>query len=334
MKKILISLLFLLSPTYVYAVCTANLTVCPSGCDYSVVNDAVTDLETNCATPTEPLSIEISGTWSSDDTTAIGVSGITTSATNDLTIYATGAARNDGTAYKSGAYITTGQVTIATSYTTLDGIIIERSGSDIIGISASARYSLGIVISNNVISGSASNTAYGIIYARDGRADIFNNVIYGFYVGGYSRGDGISSSYEPTAIKIYSNTLYGNWNGTKCGTGIVCKNNLSVGNVVDYNGYTSSDYNGCSDTTCNGGNDITGLTTSIFASVTGGSEDLHIVEGVSVIDEGDTLGSIYNVDIDGEDRPEGSAYDMGADEYVGGGGGEPPTEGSKFIFVM
>ena len=43
--------------------------------------------------------------------------------------------------------------------------------------------------------------------------------------------------------------------------------------------------------------------------------NFHISSGSAAIDTGEDLGGLVNDDIDGEARPNGDAYDIGADEY-------------------
>lgn len=120
---------------------------------------------------------------------------------------------------------------------------------------------------------------------------LVNNTIYN------GAGDGITISYS---------------SGTTVGI-----NNLCIGNAVDY-GYQNS---GSWDTfTTNGSTDatgsvgLTGLTTSEFVSVTGGSEDLHLAVGATSINAGTDAGSPYDYDIDNVQRT--GSWDLGADEYV------------------
>jgi hypothetical protein len=52
--------------------------------------------------------------------------------------------------------------------------------------------------------------------------------------------------------------------------------------------------------------------------------DFRLKEGSPGIDGGHTIGSPYNTDIVGMSRPQGQGYDIGAYEFVGGGGGNNP----------
>lgn len=63
------------------------------------------------------------------------------------------------------------------------------------------------------------------------------------------------------------------------------------------------------------------FSTSTFANVTAGTWDLKLVPGSALLDVGTTDATHGTPDIFGTARPSGSAYDVGAWEYVGGGGG-------------
>ena len=58
----------------------------------------------------------------------------------------------------------------------------------------------------------------------------------------------------------------------------------------------------------------------LFVSIVVSSEDLHIEgSGNAAIDNGTSLSGSFTVDIDEDGRPQGSAWDIGADEVVGAG---------------
>lgn len=61
-----------------------------------------------------------------------------------------------------------------------------------------------------------------------------------------------------------------------------------------------------------------------FVNVTSGSENLHLVSGSGLIGQGSSSASTYiSIDIDGQARPQGGSWDVGADEFFE----EEPTHG-------
>ena len=107
------------------------------------------------------------------------------------------------------------------------------------------------------------------------------------------------------------------------------------GTIRDWNNtnYTvaTSENNASSDSSANGTGAVTNVVgADAFVSVTGGSEDFHLKSGSVLIDAGQDLGTseVYAVDIDGRNRDtEGDTWDVGADEFVGGG-----DENSRYYF--
>ncbi len=77
----------------------------------------------------------------------------------------------------------------------------------------------------------------------------------------------------------------------------------------------SSPPSGCTNTAYATGSGIQ------FESTTNGSHDFRIKSGSSAVDAGTTDSTYGATSINGVSRPSGSAYDVGAWEYVSGGGG-------------
>jgi hypothetical protein len=303
----------------------------PSGGDYAKLSDAVAYLQANCATLTAPVVITISGSWGSADTTAVTISGITTSSSNTITITTTGSARHDGRAASvSGRsnYIlgnisgNISGINIAdyVSYITIDGLELYNIKASFTafqnGISI-PRLGTGNVIKNNIIHsiGKPETNANGNAIRLNGieaaqGVTIFNNIIYDIARAGIANSDHSTN-------KIYNNTIY-NYNVSNTSSlGILAtagevKNNVVVsgatgGGCYSVTGVTTAT-NGSSDTTGTAG--LQNLTTSVFVS----TSDLHL--SGTAVDNGTDLGSPYNVDIIGTTRPQGSAWDIGAFEYV------------------
>lgn len=70
--------------------------------------------------------------------------------------------------------------------------------------------------------------------------------------------------------------------------------------------------------------------TSNFTNVTAGSVDVHLVTGSALIDAGTDLSGSFTVDIDGVARS--GTWDVGADEFVAGGGGGTSHRPSTRMF--
>jgi hypothetical protein len=185
----------------------------------------------------------------------------------------------------------------------------------------------------------SGNRAYrGIGFPTDnggpGENYIYGNIIYNI---GDMQNYG-SSGITATKANIYNNTVYNIYTSSGSAIGI---RNSSAGNIKNnvvinaesncfvFGGSTTHDYNASSDLTATGDNSITGVTTAIFTSVTASSENFHLVAGASVIDEGVDLGSPYDVDAIGTTRPQGSAWDIGAFEYISA----TPATRNRYIFI-
>jgi hypothetical protein len=138
------------------------------------------------------------------------------------------------------------------------------------------------VIRNNMIyhDGSGAFADVGIIIEDTPDCDIYNNTIY------------MAGSY-PNAIEY-------RWSGT---TGTVIVNNLTNKAIQLRDGASHSVLS----------NNVTNAQTSWFIDASIG--DLHLVSSVSaVVDQGIFISGLTN-DFDGDVRPHGAGYDIGADEY-------------------
>ena len=133
------------------------------------------------------------------------------------------------------------------------------------------------------------------------------------------------TNYGLVAIgDVYNSTIYNSGTGFLVSTGYTANsiNVISVGNTVDFDLGTGSSWgastsnNISSDATAPGTNSKTNISaSSLFVSITSGSEDLHLKSGAPAIDAGLAY-SGGEVDIDFELRNYGIATDIGADEYV------------------
>jgi hypothetical protein len=341
LNKIILTLILLLMASPVWAVTTLTKTVCiPSGCDYTSLESALNGNEKNLVTSDQTFNVVISGTWATPDTTAVIAHNYTTDATHGVNIYTTGDARHDGRAasvsgrqnYILNPTLTSdGSYALNTSsntvYITVDGIelIPYQSGTQYMSVIGIYVLSPNAIIKNNIIHDMALNTLNGynagILIFR--RGQVFNNIIYN--VAGWGIYD--NDSYGGTIHNIYNNTVYKfATNGHAVPRGINVTNN--AGYYAKNNLVISTTSNPCysiagGTTTTNGSSDATGTAglqnltaANLFVSVTAGSEDLRLKAGAAGIDVGTDLGASYNTDIIGTSRPQGSAWDIGAFEYI------------------
>lgn len=123
-------------------------------------------------------------------------------------------------------------------------------------------------------------------------------------------------SFPDAGRNTYRNVIAADPGGSSSG-GKVCFSDSS---------YTSSPVGSLAstDTTASGTGAIDSVVSADeFVSTVAGSEDYHLKSGAQCIDTGEDLGTSptgINLDIDGRDvDAEGDTWDIGADEFVGGG---------------
>ena len=311
-------------------------TVKPSGGDYTTLADAIAHLVASHADLVSAnlyANIEIDGTWSSADTTAVTIPAtILTSATCYLKIYTTAAARFDphGPAWDTGAYMLTptnaapGVLSIgAVDYLRMDGLQLSNlspSASDRNVLTWSANLTDGandIRISNCIAKGHGHATRSQVLFdlVPDG-ADICMWNCIGFnltaLVGNRCVNSGVAST---GTVKLYSSTMIGGEYAVRRATGTVTAKNVYTG------GSLSGDYNGtitkttCASSDSTGSTGLQGILVSEtadsthagFVSIGAGTEDYHIKTGSPLIGVGtDTSGDAapmdFTTDIDGDAR--------------------------------
>ena len=172
------------------------------------------------------------------------------------------------------------------------------------------------LVINNV---SLRNAAYGIQvagYTTVANMRIYNNVI------AFNGKSGIVLWQTLSGIDIknniiYRNSLWGIDSWEAHGSGVTIDRNIVFGN-----GSASYDFT-------RGGSDYTytvGTTISaepLFVNATSGAFDAHLKSGSPAIDAGAAVGGV-TTDFEGNPRPHGAGWDIGAYEYGGTGPAPPP----------
>ena len=149
------------------------------------------------------------------------------------------------------------------------------------------------------------NGASGLSIAAGSNSEIYNCVVY-------DNRFGIDIAWRsPVGAKVYNNTVYDNITGITIeasSSGAIVKNNIvyQSGSIVNSGSGTSQ------------ANNLVG-TNPLF--VNAGAFNFHLQSGSPAIDAGTVVP--VTTDKDGNVRPQGSAYDIGAYEF--GGGGTPDT---------
>jgi len=295
-------------------------TVKPSGGDYTSL-EACMNANEQDLTGDGWFDVEIDGTWSSADTTAVTIHNYTTTADDYINIYTTSAARHLGV-YSTSYYrlLVAGYLsyplTISSTFVAIVGLQIYGNNTSTAVITITVAQS---TINNNIITEIGGNRLVSL--SNGGAAwtvkNIFNNIIY---TSGSQEGIGIYYYNPGGTINIYNNTIY------SCTTGISyydnynggnIKNNLCITNTTDYNlGGSSVTF------TNNGSSDLTGnvgfrsmVDTDLFVDT---ASNYHLKAGAAAIDVGTDLSGTFTDDIDGVTRS--GTWDIGADEYVAAGG--------------
>jgi hypothetical protein len=296
------------------------VTVQPSGGDYTTLAAAITgELSANSdltATGLDGiLTISIEDDWSSGvDTSIVNDAGFTQDSTHYLHI-TTDSANKSGTSWDTNKYINSNSFgdifTINGTYTRVSGLQISNSNS-----STGLKFSGSNCLCDSVLCNFSSISFEGI-KAEGDDAIIINSIVIG-------------SSVTTGIAVIGSNAEANNCTVVGCTTGI---STSAAGQYLIncYAGNCTTDYGGTLGTltTCyseDGSRSTSTATysTSTFTNVTGGSEDLALVSGSGLLENGTNLSSgtfPFNYDIVGTSRPQSTSWDVGASELVVSSGG-------------
>jgi serine protease AprX len=265
----------------------------------------------------------------------VKIDGYTTSASNNIRIYAPYLASEVGASQRHTGQAGTGFVleapygynalTIRDGYVHIDGLeIVVAESYTGIRVEDGARDT--ISLSNNLIYGSYSGSkGVSASYTDyDVTLKISNNFFYHLFTGISLRGSEITAYVYNNSLYDVGYGIYNEWGWAD----VTVKNTVAL-DCDDQCFYrVDQSYNMSSDGTASGTGSLRYKSASSnFVSTSSGSEDLHLKSGADARGEGTDLDSDPNLaitlDIDGGDRPS-SSPDMGADQY--GEAYEPPEE--------
>jgi len=255
----------------------------------------------------------------------------------------------DATKYRLVASVTfNGVIIISDEYVRISGLQIENTGNKVnqaMGIRVGPGSAVSeLRISQNVFRATgtgAADVATAAIYqsATSGVVKAWNNVMYDWGSGYYTvyMTTGQCTAFPACGVTLYNNTIV---NGVQRGISVsgVAAGNYRLANnlvqgasaganywldmddfVVDYSATNLSQ----DATKACGSCPTANLTNKTISFVDAGNKDFHLAPSdTNAKDQGTSLSSdpslAFSDDIDGQGRPYGSAWDIGADEYGSG----------------
>lgn len=302
-------------------------TVKPSGGDYTSL-EACLNANEQDLTGDGWFDVEIDGTWSSADTSAVTIHNYTTTSSDYINIYTTTTARHLGV-YPTDRYrIEPAQalgvdcISNAVNYVKLDGLAGRVLQTNDYGKSfiADASNKPPWYVTNCLCKGDPTWGSNGLRMLGTSAGGytlyVYNNIAYGFVGVNY-----YGMNFDYWAVNLYNNTVYGCTSGKGInvvghgGTNVVAKNNISIGNATDFSSnFGTSSNNLSGDTTAPGTDCVKSVTAAnTLLDPTGTPPDLHLKAGSAAIGAGYDLSGTFTTDIDGETR---SSWDIGADELI------------------
>jgi hypothetical protein len=308
-------------------------TVAPSGGDFTSLAAAIDHLVANHANLVSAdvyATIEISGTWSSADTTPVDITDITTDATRYINIYTTGAARHAGV-WSTNKYNLSStadeahSIRISIGHVRLNGLQVavtshvERTDY-LYGIRIQGGVGYNLIANCIIVGKSGGSNGNGVAVIAGDVQTLYNNIVYNFSGTGKG-GIRVDNETGDQFCYIYNNTVY------NCTTGITTDrwqkhtltNNLVANCTTDFVGqFLSATTNATDGSTAPTAATTSGNRTSqTFTFVGSGNFHLDSTDA-GALDHGTSLSGTFTTDIDGETRS--GTWDIGADEYVAAGG--------------
>ncbi len=308
---------------------TRKVTVKPSGGDYASLAAAVAGEAADLVSLDRQLDIEC---YSMTDTAHVNIVGYTTDPTRHIRIYAAVGHRHVG-AWDDTKYNLTlatsgtpgGCITNRRAYTRVehlqvrntrasppqfnDCIYDEAGGVLIIGCITRGGYngvSLGVIsgigggqVRNSICYGAAQAGAY-----LSGTTNGFCRADSCTLIGGLYGLQATATINYPVARNVYAHGTTGGY-GTPAG-GLVTKVNCASSDTTATNNSGGGGVTSCINNVAH--------SSATFSSVTGGSEDYHLVPGSGLLNVGTDLSSTFTADIAGTTRS--VPWDIGAFEFA------------------
>jgi len=298
--------------------------VAPSGGDYTALESCMNANEQNLVTADKYFDVEISGTWSSKDTTNLTIHNYTTDATRYINIYTIGDAIHTGkpeTGYvQSGTGY--GSFSVGSQNVRITGVNIE--GDSVIGVvfvstGATALKAVNIIVKNGgfKLSGTNSNIFINCLSIDS------PTVGFGDESGSSAIGWPYAKFYNCLSIRA-GNRGFNSSSGTNgyfdcynCAAfdSVTEDFRLSGGSLYRISG----DYNASSDSSADGfTHDATGLDVD-DEFIDSSDDDFRLLSDSSLIAAGNDYSGDHSISTDIVGVSRGATWDIGVFEYVSAG---------------